>query len=94
MQTAAAGRVVAVSGSVVDIAIPGGPLPAIGNALEIDTGTSRRLVVEVQQHVNQRIVRGVAMQETAGLRSGVEELRLMCHIVIVSRTGTRSVNVT
>jgi F-type H+-transporting ATPase subunit beta len=66
---AADGRVVAVSGSVVDIAFPGGPLPAIGNAVEIDSDT-RRLVVEVQQHVNQHTVRGVAMQETAGLRGG------------------------
>jgi len=67
----ATGRVVAVSGSVVDIAFPGGALPAIGNAVEIESDTGRRLVVEVQQHVNQRTVRGVAMQETAGLRSGV-----------------------
>jgi F-type H+/Na+-transporting ATPase subunit beta len=67
----AVGRVVAVSGSVVDIAFPGGALPAIGNAVEVASDTGRHLVVEVQQHVNQRTVRGVAMQETAGLRSGV-----------------------
>jgi F-type H+/Na+-transporting ATPase subunit beta len=69
---AATGRVVAVSGSVVDIAFSGGALPSIGNAVEIALDAGRKLVVEVQQHVNRRTVRGVAMQETAGLRSGVE----------------------
>ena len=66
----AEGRVVAVSGSVVDVAFPSGALPEIGHAVELDTG-ERRIVIEVQQHVDRQRIRGVAMQETAGLRSGI-----------------------
>jgi F-type H+-transporting ATPase subunit beta len=64
------GRVVAVGGSVVDIRFHETPLPPIGNALEIQSG-QQRLIVEVQQHVDQHTVRGVAMQNTAGLKCGV-----------------------
>ncbi len=66
------GRVAAVNGSVVDIVFPAGALPPINNALEVRWDGPHRLVVEVQQHVDSCTVRGVAMQETAGLRSGVE----------------------
>jgi len=70
------GHVIAVSGSVVDVAFLAGALPPIGDALEIRDGddpeTARRIVLEVQQHVSQTVVRCVAMQETSGLRSGVE----------------------
>jgi F-type H+-transporting ATPase subunit beta len=65
------GRVTAVSGSVVDIAFESGDLPPIYSALEIEWDGPHRLTVEVQQHVDPHRVRGVAMQETAGLRSGV-----------------------
>jgi len=65
------GRVNRVNGSVVDIAFPHGHMPAINNALEIEWDGPHRLVVEVQQHVDLHTVRGVAMQETAGLRCGV-----------------------
>ncbi len=65
------GRVTSVSGSVVDIAFPLGALPLINNALEVQWDGPHRLIVEVQQHVNPHTIRGVAMQETAGLRSGV-----------------------
>jgi len=65
------GRVTSVSGSVVDIAFPAGDLPPVNNSLEIQWDGSHRLVVEVQQHLDLGTVRGVAMQETAGLRSGV-----------------------
>jgi len=65
------GRVTAVSGSVVDITFEAGDLPPINNALEIEWGGPHRLIVEVQQHLDPRRLRGVAMQETAGLRAGV-----------------------
>jgi len=64
------GRVTAVNGFVVDIAFPDG-LPPVNNALEINWDGPYRLVVEVQQHLDLCTIRGVAMQETAGLRSGV-----------------------
>lgn len=65
------GRVKYVSGSVVDVAFTRGSLPSINNALEIDWDLPHRLVVEVQQHVDPQTIRGVAMQDTAGLRCGV-----------------------
>ncbi len=68
---ACTGRVVAVSGSVVDVAFPEGELPPVNTALEVDWDGPHRLVVEVQQHLTPRSLRGVAMQETAGLRAGV-----------------------
>lgn len=65
------GHVSRVSGSVVDIVFPSGSMPAVNNALEIEWDGPHRLVVEVQQHVDLHTIRGVAMQETAGLRCGV-----------------------
>jgi F-type H+-transporting ATPase subunit beta len=65
------GHVAGISGSVVDVTFPRGDLPPINNALDIDWDGPHRLVVEVQQHVDPCTVRGVAMQETAGLRCGV-----------------------
>ena len=58
------GRVTAVSGSVVDIAFPPGALPPINTALDVQWDGPHRLIVEVQQHVDLRTTRGVAMQET------------------------------
>ena len=66
----AAGQVTAVSGSVVDVVFPSGRLPAIYSALEIQWDGPHPLIVEVQQHIDLRRVRGVAMQGTAGLRIG------------------------
>jgi F-type H+-transporting ATPase subunit beta len=66
------GRVVAIRGSVVDIGFPAGALPEINTALEVHWDRPGRLVVEVHQHLDTETVRGVAMQETAGLRIGVE----------------------
>lgn len=65
-----AGIVVAISGSVVDIAFQDTALPAIHNAIEIGWDGPHRLVVEVHQHLDDRRVRGVAMQETTGLECG------------------------
>jgi len=56
----AIGRVIAITGPVLDIEFPAGQLPAIFNAVEIDRpgGT---LVCEVQQHLGNNWVRAVAM---------------------------------
>ncbi len=68
---AGAGRVVRVSGSVVDVKFPEGALPPVNNLLEIDWDGPHRLTVEVHQHLDPVTARGVAMQETAGLGCGV-----------------------
>ncbi|MCB9697117.1 MAG: F0F1 ATP synthase subunit beta [Alphaproteobacteria bacterium] len=61
------GRVVAVRGSVVDVAFDG-PLPALRDALEVGWDRDERLVVEVAQHRDERVVRTVALRSTDGLR--------------------------
>ena len=66
------GRVVQVLGPVVDIEFPQGHLPTIHNAIELQTPTGERLVLEVEQHLGNDWVRCVAMGPTEGLRRGVE----------------------
>jgi F-type H+-transporting ATPase subunit beta len=68
----ATGRVIQITGPVVDIEFPAGQLPAIYNAVEIDRGEgAETLVCEVQQHLGNDWVRAVAMTTTDGLARGV-----------------------
>ncbi len=64
------GKIVQIIGAVVDVAFEDGKLPAILNALEVDRGDQGRLVLEVQQHLGERIARCVAMDSTDGLQRG------------------------
>src|SRR3954451_3716665 len=64
------GRVIQITGPVVDIEFPAGELPAILNAVEIDRGSDDPLVCEVQQHLGNNWVRTVAMTTTDGLARG------------------------
>jgi len=70
----APGHVSAVSGSVVDVTFPEGDLPAINNAVRADWDGPHSLIIEIQQHMSPTVARGVAMQETAGLRPGTPVL--------------------
>jgi F-type H+-transporting ATPase subunit beta len=68
------GKVVQVIGSTLDAEFPEGNLPAIYNALIIDTevmGEKMRLVSEVQQHLGGNRVRAVALASTDGLKRGL-----------------------
>src|SRR6516164_1028634 len=64
------GRVVALHGSVIDMAFDAGILPAINEAVLIDWHDAS-IVTEVQQHLNPKTVRAVALQNTSGLKRGV-----------------------
>ena len=67
------GTVKEVIGVVIDVDFAGGELPAINNALEVheeDRPTDGRLVLEVQQHLGESLVRCVAMDSTDGLARG------------------------
>jgi F-type H+-transporting ATPase subunit beta len=67
------GTVKEVIGVVIDVDFAGGELPAINNALEVheeDRPTEGRLVLEVQQHLGESLVRCVAMDSTDGLARG------------------------
>ncbi len=64
------GRVVQITGPVVDIEFPAGHLPAIFNAVELERDGQDPLVCEVQQHLGNNWVRAVAMTTTDGLPRG------------------------
>ena len=63
------GKIVQIIGPVVDAQFDTGSLPAIYNALETSIGKNR-LVLEVQQHLGEGLVRAVAMGSTDGLKRG------------------------
>src|SRR3989344_2238352 len=71
------GHIVQIIGPVVDVEFKDN-LPAIYNALKVklpnDPTTKKpsRLILEVQSHLGERIVRSVAMGSTDGLRRGQE----------------------
>jgi F-type H+-transporting ATPase subunit beta len=72
--TTATGRVIQITGAVVDIVFPAGQLPAIYNAVEIQRKGLEPLVCEVQQHLGNNWVRTVAMTTTDGLARGVDAI--------------------
>src|SRR5260370_7997078 len=61
------GRVDQIIGPVVDVVFEGQDLPEIYHALEIDRGKQGRLVLEVQQHRGNDVVRTIAMDSTNGM---------------------------
>ena len=67
----AVGILRAIRGVVIDVEFPEGELPQIYESLEIDRPEGR-LVLEVQQHLGEGMVRTVAMDSTDGLPRGVE----------------------
>jgi F-type H+-transporting ATPase subunit beta len=68
----AVGKVIQITGPVVDIEFPAGQLPAIYNAVVISRGDGGKIVCEVQQHLGNNWVRSVAMTTTDGLARGTE----------------------
>ena len=65
------GTVSQIIGPVVDVQFAEDKLPAIYNALEIEHN-KKNLVLEVQQHLGDGIVRAVAMDSTDGLKRGTK----------------------
>ena len=59
-------------------------LPKIHDALKIDRGDGRMLVVEVQQHIGEDTVRCVAMDNTDGLHRGLEAIPMGTPILMPS----------
>ncbi len=64
------GRVMQVTGPVVDVEFPPEELPEIFHAVEIQADGTK-LITEVQQHLGNDWVRAVAMGPTDGLRRGM-----------------------
>ena len=68
------GRIVRVSGPVVDVEFPEG-LPPIYNALTVEYKVQNeptKITLEVQQHLGDKWVRSVSMSGTEGLKRGFE----------------------
>ncbi|TNC22097.1 F0F1 ATP synthase subunit beta [Amycolatopsis alkalitolerans] len=71
----ATGRVVRVTGPVVDVEFPRESVPALFNALKVEVTFSdlaKTLTLEVAQHLGDNLVRAISMQPTDGLVRGVE----------------------
>src|SRR5512138_2653230 len=75
----ATGKIVQITGAVIDVEFPPAQLPEIYNALDVDTkgtlaevASGGRIVLEVQQHLGNDWVRTVAMSATDGLRRGMD----------------------
>ena len=65
------GKIVQVSGSVIDVAFEKGCLPKIKEALTVSLADKIR-VMEVAQHIGNNIVRCIMLSESDGLARGME----------------------
>ena len=65
------GKVIQVTGPVLDIRFKEGELPDLHNAIEINVG-ERKLTAEVAQQIGDDVVRCIAMSSTDGLVRGTE----------------------
>ena len=65
------GKVVQITGPVLDIRFKDGELPALLNAVELDNH-GKKLVVEVAQHIGDNVARCIAMAATDGLVRGAD----------------------
>src|SRR5688500_17900242 len=71
----AVGRVVRVTGPVVDVEFPRGSIPELFNALKVDVeekAIAKTLTLEVALHLGDSMVRTISMQPTDGLVRGAE----------------------
>ena len=69
------GKIIQVTGPVLDIRFGEGELPELLNAIEISVG-GRKLIAEVAQQIGDDVVRCVAMSSTDGLVRGTDAVDL------------------
>ncbi|MDR1366799.1 MAG: F0F1 ATP synthase subunit beta [Puniceicoccales bacterium] len=65
------GKIIQIMGAVVDVQFERDRIPGIYNALEVSLTEQEPLILEVQQHIGDGIVRTVAMSATDGLSRGI-----------------------
>lgn len=72
------GTVTQVIGPVIDVSFEGGKenIPPIYTALKVERDNGEELILEVEQHIGENIVRCVAMESTDGVHRGVKVLNL------------------
>ncbi len=71
-QLTTTGKIIQVIGPVIDVEFAKGQLPAIYNALEAKSPSGEKLVLEVQQHLGENVVRSIALGTTDGIKRGAE----------------------
>lgn len=80
------GRVVSITGAVVDIEFERGHLPELFNAIKIEGavegGRQINLTLEVSNHLGDNLVRCIAMSSTDGLVRGLEAVDLGAPITV------------
>jgi len=70
MAIGSSGHVVEVQGAVVDCKFPLVELPEVYDSIEIPRDNQEPLVLEVQRHLGDQLVRTVAMDSTDGIKRG------------------------
>ncbi|EIF00202.1 F0F1 ATP synthase subunit beta [Saccharomonospora glauca] len=73
--TAAKGRIVSVTGPVVDVEFPRGAVPDLNNALKVEVEFEelrKTVTLEVAQHLGDNLVRTISLQPQDGLVRGAE----------------------
>jgi F-type H+/Na+-transporting ATPase subunit beta len=75
MMDQVAGHVVQIQGSVVDVVFPKENLPEIFEAVEVLRDAEEPLILEVQKHLGNELVRCVSMNTTDGMVRGMETRR-------------------
>ncbi|MDT5009726.1 MAG: F-type H+/Na+-transporting ATPase subunit beta, partial [Mycobacterium sp.] len=86
------GRVVRVTGPVVDVEFPRGAVPALFNALHTDIEfeeLAKTLTLEVALHLGDSLVRCISMQPTDGLVRGSEVIDTGAAISVPVGDGTK-----
>ncbi|MGZ9413819.1 F0F1 ATP synthase subunit beta [Mycoplasma sp. Z386] len=66
------GKIVQILGPVIDVKFESGRLPALLNALEVNLNANKKIILEVEQHIGDDVVRTIAMEMTYGLSKGLE----------------------
>ncbi len=89
------GRITQIQGGVIDVAFSGGDLPNMYDALEINREKETPVVLEVQKHLGNGVVRCVAMDSTDGLQRGadVTQTGAPIHVPVGNATLGRIFNV-
>ena len=67
------GKIVQISGPVVDVEFEDSELPFIRDALEVDNH-GQRCVMEVAQHIGNHVVRCILLASGEGLQKDMEDI--------------------
>ena len=87
------GHIAQVIGAVIDVCFVADSsegkafLPAIYEALKVEMPDGRELILEVQQHIGEDTVRCVAMDNTDGLKRGLEAVAMGAPIQRIRKHG-------